>query len=612
MSKGKTPPRQPRGRLFVAAPSALALALAACGGSGSGEAPVPAQRPNVLILLADDMGYSDIGAFGSEIATPNLDALVGEGRILTRFYTAPACSPTRGMLMSGADSHRAGVAQLENNTSALLNQKNAPFGVDFGYDNVPDGYGGHLLDSVVTMPQLLKDAGYHTYMAGKWHLAYQFKSTPAPSSYFLPSAYPNKKGFERSFALLDGAGAHFAPVPGAALTQYDRTTYTQDDVEFPATSLPQDFYSSTTYTDKLISFIDANKGDGKPFFAYAAYTAPHWPLQAPDADIAAQAGRYDEGYDVIRSRRIARMKQLGVLPAGLVENPGLPSTAQGGTGKKRWSELTAQERALQARAMEVYAAMVSNMDRNIGRLIKYLKDTGQYDNTLILFMSDNGADSGSAAGTTLSANTVLANIGKPGSTISYGERWAEVSAAPFRLWKTFTGAEGSVSVPAVVKMPGNNTVHRPLAVPTLVKDVLPTVLELANIPVPVGRYAGREIVPISGSSLRTALLSDADAPQVRPANETIALEYFGQGYVHRGDGWKLSRSTSPGQVPTSYADVPWKLFDMNADRGETTDLAAANPDIVASLLADWNRYVADNGAINLAKPPAGKRDAASL
>lgn len=598
-------------RLVLVAPATVVLALSACGG-GTDEAAAPTPKPNVLVIMADDMGYSDIGAFGSEISTPTLDSLVADGRVLTRFYTSPACSPTRGMLMSGADSHRVGFGAMENNVTALIAARNAPFGVDFSYDNVPDGYGGHLLDSVVTMPQLLKDAGYHTYMAGKWHLAYRFRSAPTPGSTFQPSAYPNKKGFERSFALLNGAGAHFAPVPGAPLTTYDRTTYTEDDVEFPATSLPQDFYSSTTYTDKLISYIDSNRGDGKPFFGYLAYTAPHWPLQAPDADIAAQAGKYDEGYEVIRSRRIARMKQLGVLPANFVENAGLPSVGQGGNGKKRWSELTTQERAVQARAMEVYAAMVTNMDRNIGRLVKYLKDTGQYENTFILFISDNGSDSGSATGTATTANTPLATIGKPGSVIAYGERWAEVSAAPFRLWKTFTGAEGSVSVPAVVKMPGRNTANRPLTVPTLVKDILPTVLDLADIPVPVGRYAGREIVPISGSSLRSALASNADAPRVRPPNEVIAFEYFGQGFVHRGDGWKLSRTTPPGVAATSYADVPWRLYNMDTDRGETIDLAAANPDIVASLLAEWNRYVVDNSVITLARPPAGKRDPNSL
>ncbi len=584
----------------------LSLSLAACGGNGD-----EARPPNVLVIVADDMGYSDVGAFGGEIATPNLDSLANEGRVLTNFRTAPACSPARAMLMSGADSHRVGIAQLENNTSSQLSARSAPFGVDFSYDNLPDGYVGHLLDNVVTLPQLLRDAGYHTYMAGKWHLAYEFRSTPTPGSYLLPSGYPNKKGFERSFALLNGAGAHFPPVPGKPTT-YDNVTYTEDDVEFPAAKLRADFYSTKTYTDKLIAYIDSHRGDGKPFFAYAAYTAPHWPLQAPDEDIAAQAGRYDEGYDVIRARRVARMKTLGVLPANFVENPGLASVSGGGTGKKHWSELSVQERAVQARAMEVYAAMVSNLDAHIGRLVQYLKDTGQYDNTVIFFTSDNGSDSGPASGSAVTASTALADMGKPGSLIAYGERWAEVSAAPFRQWKTFTGAEGSVSVPAIIKLPGNERIAQPLTAAMLVQDLLPTFLDFARVKVPKGTYAGRAVVPVTGVSLRTALLSSADSAQVRPSSEPIALEYFGQGYVLRQDGWKLGRSTTPGVATTSYAQVPWRLFNIATDRGETQDRTAERPDIVQELLAQWEKYVAENGVVLLERPPAAKRDNSAL
>jgi arylsulfatase len=449
-------------------------------------------------------------------------------------------------------------------------------------------------------------------MAGKWHLAYEFATTPTGgASRFRPADYPNKKGFERSFAMLDGAGAHFAPTPGSP-TRYDNTTYTEDDVAFPAVSLPADFYSTKTYTDKLISYIDSNRADGKPFFAYAAYTSPHWPLQAPDEDIAAQKGRYDEGYDIVRYRRVEKMKQLGVLPQGFIDNPGLPSVAQGGSGKKQWSELTPAERALQARAMEVYAAMVSNLDGHIGRLVQYLRDTGQYENTLIFFMSDNGSDSNPAVGANVNASTDLASMGRRGSTIAYGERWAEVSAAPFRLWKTFTGAEGSVSVPAIVKLPGQNRSRVPLTATTLVKDLLPTFLEMANVPTPTDTYAGRPIEPISGVSLRSALQSGSASPQVRPASETVALEYMGQGYVHRNDGWKLSRTGVPGVATPSYDAMPWRLFNVHDDRGETRDRAAERPDILEELKKEWDRYVLDNGVLLPATPPAAKRDPASL
>ena len=608
----EAPSTQRRHRLLkLGAAGVVALALAACGGgSGGSGGSAAAKPPNILVIVADDMGYSDIGAFGSEIATPNIDALVRDGRVLTGFHTAPACSPTRAMLMSGADSHLVGSGAMENNVTALVTAKDAPFGVSFGYDAVPDGYAGHAPDNALSMPQLFRDAGYHTYMAGKWHLAYEF-ATAAGGSRFRPASYPNKRGFERSFALLDGAGAHFAPVAGK-LTRYDSTTYTEDDVAFPATSLPADFYSTKTYTDKLISYMESNRADGKPFLAYAAYTAPHWPLQAPDADIAAQKGRYDEGYDVIRARRIQKMKQLGVLPQGFVENPGLASVAQGGTGKKRWSELNPNERALQARAMEVYAAMVSNLDGNVGRLVKYLRDTGQYDNTVIFFMSDNGADSNPAAGANVTPTTDLASMGRPGSTVAYGERWAEVSTAPFRLWKTFTGAEGSVSVPAIIKLPGSGQARVPMTTRTYVKDLLPTFLDMARINIPQGTYAGKAIIPISGVALGSALTSPVAAAQVDRPTDTTSLEYLGQGFVQRSDGWKLSRTAVPGVPMQTYAQMPWQLFNTDDDRGETRNRAAERPDIVETLKREWDRYVTDNNVLIPQTPPAAKRDPASL
>jgi arylsulfatase A-like enzyme len=601
-----------------------ALALVACNSgsdspsdeAGEGRARIAAahqQRPNILVIVADDLGYSDLGAFGGEIATPHLDALAGEGRVLTNYQVGAFCSPTRAMLMSGADHHRVGLGTLAEITTTLIAAKNAPFGVDFGYDNVPAGYVGHLNDNALSMAELLRDAGYHTYMAGKWHLAYEF-ATPTPARpaalRFRPAAYPQAKGFERSYALLNGAGAHFAPRPGKP-TRYDATTYTEDDVAFPASALPADFFSTKTFTDKLIAYIDSNRADGKPFFAYAAYTAPHWPLQAPDADIAAQRGKYDEGYEVIRERRIQRMKALGIVPAGFVDNPGLASVAQGGLGKKRWAELSTDEKAVQARAMEVYAAMVSNMDAHIGRLIQHLKDTGAYDNTLIFFMSDNGADDGSAMFPADPwADNSLANIGRVGSTVSYGERWAEVGSAPFRLWKSHAGAEGATSAPAVVKMPRQPKGQSPIAALVHVTDLLPTVLDLAAIPLPGSQYAGRSVHPATGVSLRTELQKYGTVKQVRPAGSVFAGELLGMRYVTK-DNWKISLVIPPGEEPASFADVPWRLFDLATDRGETLDLAASRPEKVAELLAEWDAYVANNGVLlTLAPRPAGRDEAA--
>ena len=323
---------------------------------------------------------------------------------------------------------------------------------------------------------------------------------------------------------------------------------------FPAAELPADFYSTTHFTDRIIEFIDAGRSGAKPFFAYLAYTAPHWPLQAPAEDIAAQAGRYDTGYEVIAARRLARMKQLGLLPADFVANPGLASAAQGGRGKKRWSELSRDEQASQARRMEVYAAMVSQMDRQIGRVIRHLKDTGAYDNTLIVFMSDNGADPGPAR-PDRHADHSLANMGRPGSTISYGERWTEVSSTPLRLWKGRTGAEGAISSPAIVRMPRQRSARAPLRSPMYVTDVLPTLLDVAGIAVPAGRYAGRRIEPVSGVSFRALL--ESDRPATHGPRTLFAGEMLGMRFV-RKDDWKLSLAFEPGDTPARIADVPWR------------------------------------------------------
>lgn len=545
----------------------------------------PQKRPNILIVVADDLGYSDIGRFGGEIATPNLDALAQEGVTMTQFYASPFCSPTRAMLMSGSDNHLAGFGDMGE--LLVAEQRGKP------------GYEGHLNNRVVTMAEVLKGAGYRTAMTGKWHLGVPEEFSPAA------------RGFEQSYAMVQGGASHFGDQLGVIAGNPDKTPMAVYRENGQQVNIPKDFYSSDFYTDKLIDYLETGKDTGKPFFAYLAYTAPHWPLQAPDADIAAQAGRYDEGYDVIRARRIDKMKRVGLLPGTFRENPGLLSVAEGGTGKKRWNELTPQEQALQARAMEVYAAMVSNLDRNIGRLVQYLKDTGQYDDTLIFFMSDNGSDSNPAAGANVTPSTDLASMGRPGSAIAYGERWAEVSAAPFRLWKTFTGSEGSVSVPALVKLPGRPKALRPLRSNTEVKDLLPTFLDLAGIRAPAKGVDGTPLIPMTGVSLRHALRANAPLVRVRPPLSVLALEYYGTGYVMR-DGWKLSTTLVPGVTYGSYDQLPWRLFRIGSDRGETEDLAASRPDVVQDLLREWDRYVQDNDVLLLARPPAAKRDVNAL
>jgi len=594
----------------------LAFALAGCtmspGDRDASTASRSAQnkRPNILVILADDLGYSDIGAFGGEIATPHLDALVAGGRRLSNFHTTAVCSPTRASLMSGTDHHLAGMGSMAEAVGAFItgNQPiHAPWGAANGidFDRVPPGYGGHLSANALAMPELLRDAGYRTAMVGKWHLAYQVKAPDAQERRWFrvkPEALPSARGFEKSFALLDGGGSHYAP--STPPTPMDFVTYAEDGALMPTTRLPHDFYSTKDFTDRLIGYIDSGRSSGKPFFAYAAYTAPHWPLQAPPADIAAQKGRYDAGYDVIRTQRIERMRKMGLIPANLQPFSGVPSVAEGGTGPKRWNELTSEEKAREARLMEVYAAMVSNLDAHVGRLVQYLKDNGQYDNTLILFMSDNGAEGASPIASPRPGTHVdnaLDNIGRPNSVVSYGPRWAEVSGAPFRLFKGFEGAEGGTSAPLIVKMP-----HQTRALPDSdawmhVSDVLPTVLQAAGVADPGARYQGRPVQPIEGVAMQRTLLETAERPAVR----VHASELLGTGYVVKGR-WKLSQTPSLSSQSVRRSDVPWRLHDLSIDRGETRDVAAQYPDVVAELKAEWDQYVLRAGVVEQAQAYSGR------
>jgi arylsulfatase A-like enzyme len=545
----------------------LALAFAAFAACTNPGPPAPGteastKRPNVLIILADDLGYSDIGAFGGEIPTPSLDELARQSRLLTSHYVSPTCSPSRAMLLSGTDHHLAGMgsmAELINSTPALQGS---------------DGYEGYLHERVLWLPQLLQDAGYHTTMAGKWHLGTR-----------EGKSWPNARGFETSYALLPGAGHHFAPVPGKPVPA-DQGPYVENGQ--PA-QVPTNFYSSDFYTDKIISNLERTKGDGKPFFAYLAYTAPHWPLQAPDADIARFAGRYDSGYEAIRTQRLAKQRALGILPADFKPYGTLPASKE----FPRWEQLTPEQRKSEAKKMEVYAAMVSNMDRNIGRLLQYLKSTGQYDNTLIVFMSDNGAEATpSFFPNNANNDNSIANMGRPLSNIAYGPRWAEVSATPLRYFKGYT-SEGGISAPAIVRMPGQTTKLPTMTAATHITDVAPTIVELAGVRMPSGQYAGRKVVPMTGMSLLTAL-GQSEAP-TELANRTLNGELFAGRYT-RNAQWKLV------SIRTPLSDNTWELYDIAGDRGETRNLASERPAIVQQLSSEWERYAKSVGVVMVSSP----------
>ncbi|MFW2102406.1 arylsulfatase [Acinetobacter guillouiae] len=538
----------------------ISLSISACNNDSDHSNTVveTKKQPNILFIMADDLGYSDLGAFGGEIHTPNIDALTKEGRILTDYHTAPTCSPTRSQLISGTDHHLAGIGAMAELTPAHL--KGQP------------GYEGYLNERSLSIAEVLKDNGYRTYISGKWHLGLTAETNA------------HVKGFDHSFTLLQGLDLHFKQAPSA----YKRNaTYTEDGKVVPISALPDDFFSTNYFTDKLISYLESGKNSGKPFFAYAAYTAPHWPLQAPAEYRDRYRGVYDAGYDVIRNGRIASQKQLGLIPANFTAaEPIATKNAPQKYGK--WNELSAEQKVLEARRMEIYAGMVENLDANIGRVIEYLKRNNLYDNTLIFFVSDNGAEGfiRGSYGAESGFDNRVNNVGTSSSYHYVGPRWAEVSAAPFHLWKD-TAGEGATTAPAIVKLPHQNKAQATYHGFASVLDVFPTVLDYANIAVPQSQYKGRQINTPSGYSWKSVLENKAQA--IRPVNFSFADELHGSKYARQGE-WKIAL-----QGKAELGTGAWELYNLKNDRGETQNLAQNNPVKLQELLDVYNKYTQQNG-----------------
>ncbi|MDE2371195.1 MAG: arylsulfatase [Burkholderiales bacterium] len=541
---------------------AAALLSAACVlAAPASQAAETARRPNILVIVADDLGYSDLGAFGGEISTPHLDKLAKAGVRMTGFHASPFCSPTRAMLMSGVDNHIGGFGAMGELVQPI--QKDAP------------GYEGFLNNRVVAFPELLQDAGYHTYMAGKWHLGTSEETSPA------------HRGFEQSYAMVMGGASHFDQTGIITFDANKKPVVIYRDNGKPV-NLPKDFYSSEAYASKIIQYIDQNKGDGKPFFAYLAFTAPHWPLQAPESYIKKYEGQYDVGYEVIRERRLARMKELGIIPkdSGVYRgNPLWP----------KWNQLTAQQKRQESKRMAVYAAMVDAMDFHLGRLIDHLKAIGEYDNTFIFFMSDNGADGNSVLDegqdrpwNRMHRNNKVENIGKADSFAEYGPGWAQVGMAPYKMYKAFE-FEGGISVPAIAVHPG--IAAKGGIVPQFghVTDIAPTLLELAGAQSPGSHYKGREVAPMQGQSMLPFLTGRSAA--IHGADHVTGWELGGRKALRKGD-WKLVYASWP------WGSGQWELYNLAQDRTEQHDLADEHPEKMKELLAEYQNYVKKNGVVD--------------
>ena len=510
------------------------------------------QQPNVLIIVADDLGYSDLGAYGGEIETPNLDALAKSGLMFTRFYANASCSPTRAMLLSGTDNHVAGVG--------MMHELRARAPADA---IIPSSYNGYLGLQIAALPEVLQAHGYRTIMAGKWHLGYS------------PAYFPSSRGFDHSFALLEGGAAHFRQDNMAGMPGWS-TTWVEDGV---TVDLPEDFYSSRFLTDYLVEHI----GDGDraaPFLAYAAYTAPHWPIQAPAADIARYRGRYDAGYEVIMAERLMRQRSLGIAR---IDSPSIPTLER----ITPWGAMTDEDRAIAAREMEAYAGMVAALDREIGRLIGHLRDTGQHENTIIVFLSDNGAEGSEHTNAEFLAqfDTSLENIGHRNSFVEYGAGWAQVGMTPNRMWK-LTGFEGGNRVPAFIHYPSRIA---PGVTDTLttVMDVYPTILELTGAVHPGNEFRGRAVAPIQGVSLVPLL--EGETTEAHPADFAVGFEVNRLGSLHTRD-WKIVHSGN-------FTDSSWQLYDMSSEAGERRDVSTSNPERLATLLSLWAEFATRNGVL---------------
>lgn len=524
--------------------------LRAFAGSVALSGAVP-PRPNIVLIMADDLGFSDIGPYGSEIATPNLDALARGGLRFTQFYNTARCCPTRASLLTGLYPHQAGIGHMVS---------------DYGRP----GYRGDLNRTSVTIAEVLRSAGYRTAMTGKWHV------TPVTAD---SHNWPLQRGFEKFFGTIAGAGSFFNP---ASLTR-DNT---------PIQPEKSGFY----YTDEIganaAAYIDEMTGRGKPLFLYVAYTAPHWPMHAPEATIEKYKTRYRAGWDALRAERFARQKRMGIIKTNWelsARPPEIPA----------WDDVPNKEWHI--RRMAVYAAMIDHLDQSIGRIVSKLKEKKQLDNTLIFFLADNG---GCAEGmaprretpanpttsarpeTTLDGRAVKvgndpAVMPGPADTYqSYGPEWAHASNTPFRLYKHYVH-EGGISSPLIVHWPSAVKSRNSItAQPGHLIDIMATCVEVAGAEYPA-EYKGEKITPLEGKSLLPVFYG-----KTRPAHEAIYWEHEGNQAI-RMNRWKLVKR-HPGK---------WELYDVEADRTESNDLAASEPGRVTMMGAKWDAWAQRVGVL---------------
>lgn len=540
----------------------VGLAWLAAGGAASSE---EAKRPNIVIVMSDDMGYSDLGCYGGELTTPNLDGLAAGGVRFTQFYNTARCCPTRASLLTGLYPHQAGIGHMMN-------------------DRGHDGYRGVLNRNSVTIAEALRPAGYRAYMTGKWHVT-RFAGPNGDRA-----TWPLGRGFEKFYGTITGAGSYFDP---GALCRQEELITPENDPEYK----PESYYYTDAIADNAVKYLREHQEESadSPFLLYVAFTAAHWPMHAPEADVAKYAGKYDSGYAPVREARFKKMKELGLVPPDAEMTP----------GSDEWADV--DDKAREARCKEVYAAMVEKMDAGVGRIVAQLKESGKLDDTLILFLQDNGAcaeeqgrntaqapaeglkplgpddiqPKGSPPMQTRDGRQVRTGPGvMPGPAdtyVAYGRGWANVSNTPFREYKHWTH-EGGISTPLVAHWPAGIRADRKGKLepqPGHLIDLMATCVDLAGAEYPA-EVDGRPIKPREGVSLRPAFDGE---PLNRPA--PIFWEHEGNRAVREGD-WKL----------VAKADGPWELYNIAEDRSELHDRAAEQTDRAKAMAAAWDAYAA--------------------
>jgi len=539
---------------------ALVLLSAACASAAK---PMEGSKPNILVIVADDLGFSDLGCYGSEIATPNLDRLAGGGVKFTQFYNSARCCPSRASLLTGLHPHKAGVGLMLS-------------------DNGPEypGYRGFLTSNSLTLAEALKLANYRTYMVGKWHVG--------------PKSQPLARGFDEFYGMIHGFGTFWKEKPAYRRLPADRAARAYAEGEF---------YATDAFGDYATDFIRdaAEKAPEQPWFLYLTFNAPHFPLHARPDDIAKDAKMYEQGWDKIREARLERQKKLGLwdeqttLPERSNIPPNWVATPHGWAGKQNpaWDEVPVDRQKDLARRMAIYAAMVDRMDQNIGRVLAELQNRGEMENTLILFLSDNGAcaewdpwgfDTESGPDNVLHIGAELEKMGGPETYHSYGSGWANASNTPLRLYKHYIH-EGGISSPFIV--------HWAAAVspkpdwekqPAGITDIMPTVLKVAGLEYPAHR-GQFELLPLVGRSI-LGILQGVEQPE-----REFAWEHDGNRGIRHGD-WKL----------VSVGSARWELYNLSVDRLEQNDLATDHPDRVRNMAAAWQTWAGQNHV--LPSPPA--------